>query len=517
MPYTSTSRKQRARRASTSSPATAAELAATIDAMPDAVLLTDLDGTVLHANAAFHALYATATRPDFLSLGAEERARLLRLRDQDGRPLLPEHLPFRTFQQAQVGTPLEPVVGRARALDGRELWLSITGGPVRDGEGRVVSSVVTIRDITERTQAEAAGAWLAAIVSSSHDAIASKTLDGTITSWNESAERMFGYTPEEIIGQSVRRLIPCDRQEEEDRILARLRAGERIEHFETVRVRKDGSHLDVSLTISPIRDRAGTIVGASKIARDITERKRLERERAELVGIVAHDLGNPLAALKARLQMLQRQVARGMAPEASALDSLAETVARMDRLVQDLRDAEAIEGGQLTLQRDRCDLAHLCRTEVAAARAASGRRIELELPEGAVEVEADRDRIGQVVANLLSNALKYSPSDRPVTLTLERVEPDGTEAAPPNAPPQPASVRVSVRDEGPGIPPEALPQLFERFYRVPGIEARPGERRGLGLGLYICRQLIEGHGGQIGVESTLGHGSAFSFTLPLIR
>lgn len=442
---------------------------------------------------------------------------MLRLRDQDGHPLPPERLPFRTFLQAKEGTLPEPVVGQARALDGRELWLSITGGPVRDAEGRVVGSVVTIRDITERKQMEAAEAWLAAIVSSSHDAIASKTLDGTITSWNESAERMFGYTPEEIIGQSVRRLIPRDRQEEEDRILARLRAGERIEHFETVRVMKDGRHLEVSLTISPIRDRAGTIVGASKIVRDITERKQLERERAELLGIVAHDLGNPLAALKARLQLLQRQVAQGKAPEASALDSLSETVARMDRLVKDLRDAEAIEGGQLTLHRDRCDLTHLCRAEVAAARAASGRQIELELPEGAVEVEADRDRIGQVVANLLSNALKYSPTDRPVTLTLERIEADGTEAAPPDAPPQPASVRVSVRDEGLGIPPDALPHLFERFYQVPGIEARPGESRGLGLGLYICRQLIEGHGGRIGVESTVGQGSAFSFTLPLIR
>lgn len=398
----------------------------------------------------------------------------------------------------------------------------------------------------EHKQAEAQAAHLAAIVSSSSDAIASKTLEGIITSWNTSAERLLGYQASDIIGRSVRVLIPPDRQDEEDRILARLRAGERIDHFETVRLCKDGRPLDVSLTISPIRDRAGTIIGASKILRDITERKQLEHQRAELIGIVAHDLGNPLAAMKAQVQLLERQLARGRMPEADALRHLSDGVARMERLVRDLREAESLAGGQLTLVCERYDLLAIMREEVEAAQAASGRSITLSLPgEPAadppqpLEVEADRDRIGQVVANLLSNALKYSPADRPVVLTVTVEEQPAHQAADgqdngergsqEGMPAESSSaevaavrsasprrvVRVSVRDEGPGIPVHARARVFERFYRVPGIDPEHGERRGLGLGLYICRQLIERHGGQIAVTSEVGKGSTFSFTLPL--
>jgi PAS domain S-box-containing protein len=386
---------------------------------------------------------------------------------------------------------------------------------LRNQHGQVTGVITCLYDITERKQADAAAAHLAAIVSSSSDAIASKTLEGIITSWNASAERMFGYTPEEIIGRSVLTLIPPERREEEDVILARIRAGEHVEHFETVRVRKDGRRLDVSLTISPIRDRLGAIMGASKIVRDITERKQLERERAELLGIVAHDLGNPLASIKARVQLLTRQIARGKALDADALSGLELLVTRMERLVRDLRDAESIEAGHLILVRDRFDLVSLLRQEAETTKTASQGSVMLELPDwassGAVEVDADRDRIGQVIANLLSNAIKYSLAGQPVALSLDR------EKRPISPDTLPVSfVRVSVHDEGPGIPKEALSQVFERFYRVPGIDTRRGDRPGLGLGLYICRQLIERHGGQIGVESVVGRGSTFWFTLPLV-
>lgn len=384
---------------------------------------------------------------------------------------------------------------------------------LRDERGRITGAITCLYDITEHKQADAAAAHLAAIVSSSSDAIASKTLEGIITSWNASAEHMFGYTAEEIIGKSVLTLIPVERHSEEDAILSRIRAGERVEHFETVRMTKDGRHLDVSLTISPIRDRSGVITGASKIVRDITERKQLERERAELLGIVAHDLGNPLAAMKARVQILERRLTRGAAIDADALEGLDQSVTRMERLVRDLRDAESIESGRLALVRDRFDLVALLRQEAETAQAASQGSVMLELPDwassGPVVVDADRDRVGQVVANLLSNALKYSLAERPIALSLAREEP------PTRPDMSPVSlVRVAVRDEGPGIPQAALSRVFERFYRVPSIDVQHGERRGLGLGLYICRQLIERHGGQIGVESVVGRGSTFWFTLP---
>jgi len=385
---------------------------------------------------------------------------------------------------------------------------------LRNERGQATGAITCLYDITEHKEADEAAAHLAAIVSSSSDAIASKTLEGIITSWNASAERMFGYTADEIIGQSVLTLIPPERHSEEDAILARLRVGERVEHFETVRVTKEGRHLDVSLTISPIRDRSGVITGASKIVRDITERKQLERERAELLGIVAHDLGNPLASMKARVQLLQRRLARGVALDADALKGLGQLVTRMERLVRDLRDAESIDTGQLALVRERFDLVSLLRQEAETAQSASQRGVTLELADWTssrpVEVEADRDRVGQVIANLLSNALKYSPADRPVALSLA---PEGQPAGP-DMPPA-SFVRVSVRDEGPGIPQAALSRVFERFYRVPSIDVQSGERQGLGLGLYICRQLVERHGGQVGVDSGVGRGSTFWFTLPL--
>ncbi|HEY7781808.1 MAG TPA: PAS domain S-box protein [Ktedonobacterales bacterium] len=453
----------------------------------------------------------------------------------DGRPMPHDACPMAKVLRGEALAPGDAEILVERP-DGAKRNVAAHPRPLKDERGAIIGAITCLYDITDRKGAEEATAYLAAIVSSSADAIASKTLDGIITSWNASAERMFGYTAPEIIGQSVLRLIPPDRHVEEDGILARLRAGERVEHFQTVRMTKDGRLIDVSLTISPIRDRSGKIIGASKIVRDITDRVRLERERSELLGIVAHDLGNPLTAIKARVQILDRKLARGGTLDVVALHGLSDDIARMERLVRDLRDAESIEGGRLVLSRGRFDLMSLARYEVETARTASGRAIALTAPEGPLDVEADQDRLGQVIANLLTNALKYSPADRRVVVTLGRAresasaydaewEPEedvrgdahrdtqgsGTERT--GAPRRFA--RVSVSDEGPGIPPDALAHLFERFYRVPGIVAREGERRGLGLGLYICRQLIERQGGRITVTSEVGRGSTFTFTLPL--
>ncbi|HEY7516645.1 MAG TPA: PAS domain S-box protein, partial [Methylomirabilota bacterium] len=167
--------------------------------------------------------------------------------------------------------------------DGRLVDVSISISPVRDGAGRVVGASKIARDISERRRAEIAQARLAAIVASSDDVIVSKTLDGIITSWNPTAERVFGWTATEAIGQHITLIIPPERRPEEDDVLARIRRGERVDHFETVRVTKDGRRIDLSITVSPLRDGAGRVVGASKIARDISDRRRLEEERASLL------------------------------------------------------------------------------------------------------------------------------------------------------------------------------------------------------------------------------------------
>ena len=189
--------------------------------------------------------------------------------------------------------------------------------PSRENGGEISGVVLVFRDVTQRRQAEAVQARLAAIVETSDDAIIGKDLDGIITSWNAGAERIFGYSADEIVGRSIGLLIPPDRRNEESEILAKLRRGEQVDHFESVRLTKDGRSIDVSLTISPIRDGTGRIVGASKIARDITERKRLEHElrrrldelaeadrrKDEFLAMLAHELRNPLAAINSAVQL----------------------------------------------------------------------------------------------------------------------------------------------------------------------------------------------------------------------
>ena len=197
------------------------------------------------------------------------------------------------------GRIVDGVEAIAERPDGKRIWFTPYPRPLHDAEGRIVGGINMLLDITERKRVEQATGLLAAIVGSSDDAIISKNLDGTITSWNRGAHRMFGYTADEAVGQHITLIIPQDRRDEETHILERLRRGERVEHFETVRVSKSGGPLDISLTISPLKDAAGRVVGASKVAKDITERKRVERamtERAMLLdlsndAIIVRDAG----------------------------------------------------------------------------------------------------------------------------------------------------------------------------------------------------------------------------------
>jgi PAS domain S-box-containing protein len=244
--------------------ATAAQayLAAIVESADDAIISKDLDGVIQSCNAAAERLFGYSS--------AELVGRSVRM-------LIP---PDRQSEEDLIlgrlrrGQPIEHFETVRLAKGGRPLDISLTVSPVRDTSGRIIGASKVAREIGERKQAAAAQAYLAALVASSDDAIIGKDLNGFIQSCNASAERMFGYTAAELIGRSVRILIPPDRQHEEDEILARMRRGERIEHFETVRMKKTGELLDISLTVSPVRDASGAIIGVSKIARDITAQKR---------------------------------------------------------------------------------------------------------------------------------------------------------------------------------------------------------------------------------------------------
>jgi PAS domain S-box-containing protein len=353
---------------------------------------------------------------------------------------------------------------------------------------------------------------LSAIVDSSDDAIASKTLDGIINSWNPAAEKMFGYTAAEAIGQSIRIIIPPELQAEEDYVLRQIRRGEKVDHFQTVRQTKDGRRLDISLTVSPIRNTEGVVVGASKIARNITLEKRLEREREaareqleEAVGerdafiaVAAHELRNPLNVLTLLWQLIGRPLDRSSPQgEERLLERAGAQLARLSSLIDRLLDVTRIRSGTFDLYRERFDLSSLIR-EVTNRFAIENPAIPISLDlEAAIEGTWDRLRIDQVVTNLISNAVKYG-LDKPIAI---EAFPNGDH------------VVITVRDEGIGISPDDLDRIFERFVRA----STRSKSEGLGMGLWITKQLVEAHGGTVVAESERGNGTTFTVQLPLSR
>jgi PAS domain S-box-containing protein len=356
---------------------------------------------------------------------------------------------------------------------------------------------------------------LAAIVDSSDDAIVSKNLRGIVTSWNKGAQRIFGYTAEEMIGESILRLLPVERYAEEDDILSRLQRGQRVDHFETIRQRKDGKLIDVSLTISPIRDAEGVIVGASKIARDITDQKaairaladaherltRADRMKAEFISTLSHELRTPLTAIIGWLEILK---------ESPTKEELAEGVAVLDRnirlqsqLISDLLDISRIEAGKVTLDIQALDLSAVVGEAIESARlpaTAKGIRLTSAFADVGGVTMGDKNRVHQIVWNLLSNAIKFTPKGGRVHVTIERVN---------------SHVEIAVADSGIGIEPEFLGQIFERFKQADASTTR--RHGGLGLGLASVKHLTELPGGPFFPRSPgLGRGTTLVVVLPLV-
>jgi len=348
----------------------------------------------------------------------------------------------------------------------------------------------------------AAQAMLGAIVASSDDAIISKNLDGIVQTWNAGAERLFGYTAEEMIGCPITRIIPLGRQSEEPALLERLRRGERIEHFETVRLRKDGRQIDISLTVSPMRNSQGIIIGASKVARDITDRKQAEadlreadRRKDEFLATLAHELRNPLAPIRNSLHILRMTACSDPAAE-RVCEMMERQVNHMVRLVDDLMELSRITRGLIELRKDHTDLASIVRMAVETSKpliAAADHELTISIPDEPLPLYVDGVRLSQVFANLLNNAAKYTEPKGHVWLT-GRLE--GSE------------VVVSVRDNGIGISAEQLPVVFEMFMQADRSNSR--SQGGLGIGLTLVRKLVEMHGGTITAHSDgAGQGSEF--------
>ena len=347
--------------------------------------------------------------------------------------------------------------------------------------------------------AEERSAKLAAIVESSDDAIIGKTLEGIITSWNRGAEQTFGYSEHEMIGESILKLVPQDRQHEEPMIVSRLKKGERIDHFETVRQKKDGTLINVSETISPIRNRNGEITGVSKIVRDITEQKRDEQRKNDFIGMASHELKTPLTSLTALIQVLQQKVKENDHHFMTSVLARANSqTKKMAGLINGFLNVSRLESGKLSIEQHAFELNNLVSEIIEETRLSVNSHILIFEPLGEFNVDADREKIGSVLSNLLSNAVKYSPKGRVVTVKCTA----GPEMA-----------TVSVHDEGIGINQQDLGRLFDRYYRVQSEHTK--HISGFGVGLYLSAEIIERHGGRIWAESEKDKGSTFSFTLPL--
>jgi PAS domain S-box-containing protein len=279
--------------------------AALLEVLPVAIYMTDAEGHITFYNEAAAALWGN--RPE---LGTKWCGSW-RLYHADGRPMAFEDCPM--AMTLREGRPIRGVEAIAERPDGRRVRFQPWPSLLTDEAGEIVGAINLLVDITDRREADIQLARLAAIVSTSNDAIISKTLEGRITSWNAGATRIFGYAASEMIGQPITRIIPPELHGEERDILARLSRGEMIHHYETVRVAKDGRKLDISLTVSPLRDPLGTIIGASKIARDITERRRLEIQQRLLVDELNHRVRNTMATVQA---IATQSLARAPQPQA---------------------------------------------------------------------------------------------------------------------------------------------------------------------------------------------------------
>jgi PAS domain S-box-containing protein len=392
--------------------------------------------------------------------------------------------------------------------DGSRLQVSLSVSPLRNADGEIVGASKIARDVTQTRRIEREALQLAAIVSSSDDAILSKDLNGVIQTWNRGAQKIFGYTAEEAIGRPVTMLIPDDRLSEETEVLSRVRAGLSVQHFETVRQRKDGSLVHISLTVSPVRTASGEIIGASKIARDITEQRRLRaeadaasRQKDEFLAVLSHELRTPLNTVLGYARMLKRDDERLTGPlRTRALAALERNADALAKLVHDVLDTSRVVTGKLRLTLKDCEVDRLIGDAIDTV-APTAETKEIAIDHRAVPglwVRGDRDRLQQVLWNLLSNAIKFTARGGTITIQPEL---------------RSHGIAIVVSDSGIGIAADDLPFVFQRFWQAHTGASR--EYGGLGIGLALTRHLIEMHGGSITVESEgPGRGATFTVVLP---
>ncbi len=484
-------------------------LETTLASIGDAVISTDVDGRITFANR--------------VALG------LLRWPEAEveGRHLDEVFTILNEFTRDKVESPVVKVlregtvVGMANhtilvAKDGTETPIDDSGAPIRRVGGPIQGTVLVFRDVTARRRADETSRLLGSIVESSGDAIIAKDLNGITTSWNSGAERIFGYSAEEMIGRPISALAPPGRENEMTLILDRIRNGERIEHFETIRRTKAGRLIHVSLTVSPLYDALGRVIGASKIARDITGHvlaaQRLAQLNAELQQsnddlarsnedlerfnfVASHDLQEPLRMMTVYSQLLIKTYSSVLDDQASVfVSNIVEGSQRMRDLLADLLAYTEV-GGRTEEPVESVDLNDVIHAVMQDLKLSIDDNRAIVTAGALPDLKVHRTHKKPVFQNMIANAIKYRGPEAPrIHVSFEQT--DGL-------------LRFAVSDNGMGIEPEYHEKIFVAFKRLHG-KTIPGT----GIGLAICQRVVERYGGRIWVESKPGSGSTFLFTLP---
>jgi PAS domain S-box-containing protein len=473
------------------------ELSAIVESSSDAIISKKFDGTIISWNNAAERIFGFT---------AEEAI------DKNISIIVPEELyeeEKNILEKIKNGQQIEHYETVRKTKEGNKISIALTISPIKDRKGNITGVSKIARDISDQKVAEEKQAILAAIVNSSDDAIVSKNLDGIILSWNTAAIRMFGYTETEAIGKHISIIIPTNRINEETHIIENIRKGIKVDHFETIRVAKDGKEINISLTVSPVKNKHGKIIGASKIARDITDKIEAEKQRLlfterlkelnnykdEFMAMASHELKTPMTIIKANLQILaQRMMAD------SNIDFINRTLKQVNKLtdlVNSLLDISKIQAGKLHIHTSRIDMNILLK-EITdnIQQTTSTHKIFFKESKEQLYAIADSERIDQVLVNMLINAIKYSPECGDIIVEGHKND---------------DKIIVSIKDNGIGIPHEDLENIFSRYYRVSGLAST---FKGTGIGLFVASEIIKQHGGSIWAESKLGEGSVFYFSIP---
>lgn len=392
-----------------------------------------------------------------------------------------------------------------RTQSGQTLMLQVL--PYASPSGGARGVVLTLVDVSALKAAESEAQRLSFIVRSARDAIISKSLDGTILSWNSGAERVYGYSEAEAVGRHISLIVPEDRHAEIDHILSEIGKGHDVAPFETIRIGKNRRPMHMLVSVTPLRSEAGLITGASVIAIDVTDRKRAEQraslaveQRDRFLAMLSHELRNPLMGLMSANELLRRSDVDDEGAQ-KARDTISRQVTQMARLLEDTLDASRMRYDKVELHRRPIDLRDVIDATMDATRPHAARRsvtLDVDLSSGPVQVNGDASRLQQVIVNLTQNAINHSSDGGHVTVSLSSDDDCAV---------------ISVEDEGAGISPEALPQVFEPFFQ--GSPSGNGNG-GLGLGLSLAQAVALGHNGRITAESGgIGKGAAFRLYLPL--